>query len=208
MTGATGHTADGFRTFFVSKVDDVVDATAVQPLPPVVNTARSLLPSFRSCTQAEVRRIIMTSPAKSCSQGPIQTFLYREFVDLLLPYTTSMVIASLPHSQKHAIVDPMLKKPGLDIADMANYRPVSNLTFMSKVTERAVAQQLHEYLAAEDLLPRCQSAYRKQHSTETAMLRPPIVRHVHCRLEQGHSQSWPTAAPVRGRLPSLREDIS
>jgi len=54
---------------------------------------------------------------------------------------------------------------------MANFRPVSNLTFTSKVTERAVARQLREYLTVEDVLPRCQSAYRKQHSTQTAMLR-------------------------------------
>jgi hypothetical protein len=54
---------------------------------------------------------------------------------------------------------------------MANYRPVSNVTFMSKVVERAVALQLHEYLAVNDLLPHNQSAYKKKHSTETAMLR-------------------------------------
>jgi len=100
----------------------------------------------------------------------------REFIDLLLPYITSMVNASLadgclPDSQKRAIVSPMLKKPGLDAAEMANYRPVSNLTFVSKVTERAVASQLNEYLVANDLLPRYQSAYRKRHSTESAMLR-------------------------------------
>ena len=68
-------------------------------------------------------------------------------------------------------MSPLLKKLGLDVADMANYHPVSNLTFVSKVTERAVASQLNEYLAANDLLPRYQSAYRKRHSTETAMLR-------------------------------------
>jgi len=42
---------------------------------------------------------------------------------------------------------------------------------MPFVTERAVASQLNEYLAANDLLPRYQSAYQKRHSTETAMLR-------------------------------------
>jgi len=59
----------------------------------------------------------------------------------------------------------LLKKPGLDTADMANFRPVSNLTYMSKVVERAVSVQLNEYLKDNGLLPRCQSAYRKQHST-------------------------------------------
>jgi len=45
----------------------------------------------------------------------------------------------LPISQRHAIVTSLLKKPGLDTADMSNYQPVSNLGFMSKVVERAVA---------------------------------------------------------------------
>ena len=54
---------------------------------------------------------------------------------------------------------------------MANFCPVSNLTFMSKVFERVVAEQLHEFLATEELLPDNQSAYRKRHSTETTMLR-------------------------------------
>ena len=45
-------------------------------------------------------------------------------------------------TQKHTIVTPLLKKPGLDVNDMANYRPVSNLTFLSNVIERIIAQQL------------------------------------------------------------------
>jgi len=42
---------------------------------------------------------------------------------------------------------------------------------MFKVVERAAACQLNAYFAANGLLPRRQSAYRKRHSTETAMLR-------------------------------------
>jgi len=53
---------------------------------------------------------------------------------------------------------------------MGNYRPVSNLSFMSKVDERAVVSRLNDYLAANNLLPRCQSAYRKWHTTEAVML--------------------------------------
>jgi len=40
---------------------------------------------------------------------------------------------------------PLIKKPALDASDLANFRPVSNLTFMSKVVERAVAEQLNSY---------------------------------------------------------------
>jgi len=65
----------------------------------------------------------------------------------------------------------LLKKTGLDTADMSDFWPVSNLSFMSKVVERAVASQLTEYLSANGLLPCLKSAYRKRHLTETAMLR-------------------------------------
>jgi len=87
-----------------------------------------------------------------------------------------MVSASLEQgrlsvSQKHAVVTPLLKKPDLDAADMSNYRPVSNLSFGSKVVERAVVKRLNDYLVANDLLPKFQPAYQKKHSTETAMLR-------------------------------------
>ena len=102
--------------------------------------------------------------------------LLREFIDLLLPFVTRIVNASLlkgrlPDSQKHAIVKPLLIKPGFDTADMSNYRPVSTPSFISKLIERVVANQLNEYLTANNLLPRFQSGYRKGHSTETAMLR-------------------------------------
>jgi len=151
-------------------------STAGLPSPSIPTTASATLAVFRPCAQADIRRIIMKSPVKSCSPDPVPTFLVREFIDVLLPYLTAMVNASLkqgrlPESQKHAIVTPLLKKPGLDTAELVNYRPVSNLTFMSKVVERAVAQQLNEFFEIDSLLPCCQSAYRKQHSTETAMLR-------------------------------------
>jgi len=48
---------------------------------------------------------------------------------------------------------------------------VSNLSFLSKVVDGIVAEQFTAYLQANDLLPRLQSAYRRHHSTETALLR-------------------------------------
>jgi len=54
--------------------------------------------------------------------------------------------------------------------DMTNFRPVPIVTFMSKVVERVVARGMNDYLAEHHLLPRLQSAYRRQHSTETALL--------------------------------------
>ena len=71
---------------------------------------------------------------------------------------------------KEALVCPLLKKPGLDII-FKNFRPVSNLAFLSKLTEKAVFHQIHEHMVNTNLYPNAQSAYRVHHSTETALLK-------------------------------------
>ena len=98
---------------------------------------------------------------------PIPTFLLKESLDLQLSYLTAMINASLregclPVSQKHAIISPLLKKPSLD--DGANYRPVSTLTFISKVVKRVVADQVMRCVQAHNLLGSLQSAYRRHRS--------------------------------------------
>jgi len=74
-----------------------------------------------------------------------------------------------PAEFKQAVVRPLLKKSGLDTAEMKNYRPVSNLSFLSKLLEKVVQDRLQVFLDSNDLMPPTQSAYRKFHSTETAV---------------------------------------
>ena len=68
-------------------------------------------------------------------------------------------------SLKCAVVTPLLKKAGRDEEDLSSYRPISNLPFLSKRIEKLVARRI------EHLHDRCQSAYRKDHSTETALIK-------------------------------------
>jgi len=70
----------------------------------------------------------------------------------------------LPETQKHAIISPRLKDSGLDMTDMAHFRPVSNLLFISKRVEKAVARQLTAYLSEHKLLESQQSAWQYHHS--------------------------------------------
>ena len=72
-------------------------------------------------------------------------------------------------SEKHALVHPLIKKDGLDIENLANYRPVSNLSFLSKIMERALLAQLLPLFKENKVIPTMQSAYRGCHSTETAL---------------------------------------
>ena len=65
---------------------------------------------------------------------------------------------------------PLLKKSTLDREVLKNYRPVSNLNFVSKILERVVSSQLLSHLDESCLLTGFQSAYRRFHSTESALL--------------------------------------
>ena len=67
------------------------------------------------------------------------------------------------------MVGPLLKKVELDDSQLKNYRPVSNLSFLSKLLEEAVQNRLQFFLDSSDLMPRSHSAYRQYHSTETAV---------------------------------------
>ena len=86
-------------------------------------------------------------------------------------FNISLLTGNFPQSFKSAIVRPLIKKPGLDHNVLKNYRPVSNLPFLSKCLEGLVAEQLNSYLSENELYAKCQSAYRTWHSTETALLR-------------------------------------
>jgi hypothetical protein len=59
----------------------------------------------------------------------------------------------------------------MDVTDVKSYRPISNLTVLSKLLERLLSQQLATYLKDNRLLPDLQSAYRAHHSMETAVLK-------------------------------------
>ena len=82
----------------------------------------------------------------------------------------SLQSGCFPDSWKHAVVHPRLKKSKAEVI-FPNLRPISNLTFVSKLTERAVFNQTHDHLTLHDLYPTAQSSYREYHSTETALLR-------------------------------------
>ena len=73
-----------------------------------------------------------------------------------------------PDIWKEALVFSLLKKPGLDVI-FKNFRPVNNLSFFPKLIERAAFNQIHGHLV--NLYPAAQSAYRRNHSTETALLK-------------------------------------
>ena len=160
--------AETLSGFFQDKVRAVRDDTSTADAPTFTNLTDASFTSFQPCSMEEVRKLLIRSPPESCSLDPLPTSILREFLDELLPFICTMYNVSLQHgllpeSQKEAIVTPILKKHDLDPDDAKSYRPISNLTFISKVIERIVASQLTDYLQMNKLLPDHQSAYRQGH---------------------------------------------
>ena len=127
-------------------------------------------------TKDEMRKLVMKSSSAFSDLDPAPTWLLKECIDVIITPITQMVNLSLhtgvfPDTMKVAHVKPLLKKHGLDNNNLKNYRPVSNLSFMSKLIERAVAVRVNEYVTENNLAEPFQSAYKSGHSTETALLR-------------------------------------
>ena len=120
--------------------------------------------------------MIKRSPITSCKLDPLPSSVFTNCIPELLPVLTKIINLSLstghfPQLFKEACVLPLLKKPNLDPETLANYRPISNLRFVSKLIERSVSTQLQEYLCENNRHSTSQSAYGPFHSTETALLR-------------------------------------
>ena len=89
---------------------------------------------FGDIAQCEVRRLCLSGP------HAFPTPLLLECLDSLLPcitavFNNSLVSGVFPSVYKSALVKPLLKKMSLDPDDLNNCRPVSNLSFLSKVLE-------------------------------------------------------------------------
>lgn len=101
--------------------------------------------------------------------------LMNYIIDSAMPVFTDIINdsftkGSFPSNLKKAIITPILKSAQLDPEKLSSYRPVSNLTFVSKLIETAACNQLVSHINFNRLWHPNQSAYRKYHSVETALL--------------------------------------
>ena len=172
--------ASDFSNFFTSKVSTIRESLnhidTSNFVSPLDDDAPATLHSFSPTTIDEIVRIIKLSPNKSCELDPLPTWLLKLCAQELAPIITAIVNKSfetscMPTELKRAHVRPRLKKSSLDPDILNNYRPVSNLPFVSKIIEKVVDARLEEHLRENDLHEPLQSAYRKHHSTETALIK-------------------------------------
>ena len=142
-----------FGEYFYRKIELIrndIDNTTIDPQPVEYRRPEVKLESFTPVSDQEVHDIIMQSSNASCELDPIPTWLVKLCSNELTPILTKIINLSLeeghvPDAWKIALLKPFLKKSGLE-AVFENFRPVCNLSFLSKSAEKAVIEQLFEQL--------------------------------------------------------------
>lgn len=187
VAASTLELADSFIDFFhtkVAKIRSELDKLSIASQPASL-ACEHKLSAFHPVTAAELQKLIMKCPSKSCSQDPMPTWLLKDpaVLQAVTPLLVTIINSSLsegtvPTCLKTAQVSPILKKEGMDPTDFKSYRPVSNLSFLSKLLERVVAKQLTDHMTQHNLHDVFQSAYRAKHSTETALIK------IKCDIDQ------------------------
>ena len=169
--------ADDFLLFFKNKIDNISDSFPLNLECPVEteHVCSERLSSFQTIEDTHVINIISRVKKTNCPSDPVPikdivnadnfSSLISVFVKII---NTSITTKRFPSSEKLAIIKPVLKT-GLDPQSLSSYRPVSNLSFMSKMIENVILDQLMAHLLRTNALPDSQSAYRKFYSTETTI---------------------------------------
>ena len=185
------HSADQFCTYFVDKIKTLRSKLPLIDLNPLSLPDKSppIFSSFNLVSVNEIKQLILSSPKSTCLLDPVLSNLLLHCIDSIAPIITRIVNLSLSSGVfskqlKSALVKPLLKKSNLDPSDLKNYRPISNLSFLSKLIERVIAARLSSHLSSHNLMSKLQSAYRKFHSSETALLY--VQNDILASLDAGH----------------------
>ena len=150
---------NAFSSFFSSKIQSLrkkLDDAPFQQCHPDQTFTGVPFEAFSPVTQTDIEKILKEMSLKSCDLDPIPASVLGKCIPQLLPFITDIINTSLttgvfPADLKKAIVRPLLKKHNLDHNNLSNYRPVSNIPFMSKLLEKAALLQLNSHLISNDL---------------------------------------------------------
>ena len=169
--------ANKFAEFFIEKINIIrhsLSTSQTTAIPESKNN-NNIIDIFVPVTEKNIHVVLTAMATTTCLLDPIPTQLLKACINAFVPIITCIVNVSLsnatmPENLKCAAVLPLLKKILLDCDVLKNYRPISNLPFISKVIEKCVAIQIISYITTNNLICKWQSAYRQYHSIETALI--------------------------------------
>ena len=117
-------------------------------------------------TEDAIKKLILSSSSKSCDLDPTHTSVLKNCLDISINPITD-IIRILRKLSKKLMWDHYLKTP-LPKNELKNYRPVSNLSFVSK---NVVVNWLQAHIKHNYLSNPLKSPYKKHYSTESALLK-------------------------------------
>ena len=192
---SNGALANCFADFFTEKIAKIHRSLSekypsADPTPYPDNVCSAELCEFNEVTQEDVKAFATKSMSKSCQLDPIPASILKGCFEVLLPVITKIVNLSLltgfmPDTLKLAESLPTLKKPDADYEQYLNFRPISNLPLVSKVIEKAIADQFIHHISTNCLDEPLQSAYKLYHSTETALIK--VQNDILCAIDNRQS---------------------
>ena len=155
-----------FNEFVISRVESIIASIPTAIGTEILKTEVDSKYSFTELSISQFRDLALassnsTSPLDIIPTHLVKSFSNHYFLDLLKLLNLSLKAGYFPQCFKLAIVRPHLKKANSDIEDFSNYRPIWNLSYISKLLEREAFIQIREHLEKNSLLSKYQSAYRK-----------------------------------------------
>ncbi len=175
------HSSNDFMNYFTSKIDTIRDQIVTMQPSAILShqivyyrSPEEQFHSFSTIGEEELYKLVKSSKPTTCMLDPIPAKLLKEVLPevidpLLAIINSSLSLGYVPKNFKLAVIKPLIKKPQLDPKDLVNYRPISNLPFLSKILEKVVSSQLYSFLEKNDICEDFQSGFRPYHSTETAL---------------------------------------
>ena len=170
-----------FATYFKDKITDIrtgiSQTTISRPFPDLAPpTIINQMNNFTLIDAKSLNEIVSKLRKSTCALDPIPTKFFKTVFDSISEDVLAIINRSLdsgvfPTSLKTALVKPLLKKNNLDPLVLSNFRPISNLPFLSKILEKVVFKQLNTFLNANVTFDKFQSGFRANHSTETALVK-------------------------------------
>ena len=167
--------ASSFSEHFINKIVEIntdieseKGRAAVLEIKDIICSDNITLDSFREATEKEIETAIISTSASTSDWDPLPTILIKNCKDILVKPLIEIVNISLrsgvvSSNLKEAVIKPLIKKANLDANNFKNYRPVSNIAFVSKLIEKVVANRINEHVDTNGLSEKFQSAYRKYH---------------------------------------------
>ncbi len=148
--------SNDFMNFFTDKIDNIRNTITNVGSTESSTSASFIAPKenlqcFTTTGREELNKLITASKPTTCLLDPVPTKLLKELSPvaeepLLNIINSSLSLGQVPKPFKLAVIKPLIKKPQLDPSELANYRPISNLPFMSKILEKVVSAQLCSFL--------------------------------------------------------------